>query len=49
MGSGSKFSVQFSKGFGIGLYIDTFPHTLSINISLICIHFYFGFGKGYDE
>jgi hypothetical protein len=49
MGSGDKFSVSVTDGFGLGIYIDRFPHSLSIQINLIKISIYIGFGKGYDE
>ena len=49
MGSGSKFSIDWIQGFGLGLYVSRFPHQLSINISLIKVGIYIGFGKGYDE
>lgn len=49
MGSGEKFSIDWLRGFGLGFYVNTFPHQLSININLIKIGIYFGFGKGYDE
>ena len=50
MGSGSRFKISSIEGFGIGIYVrSTFPHALSININLIKINIYIGFGKGYDE
>lgn len=49
MGAGSKFSIDTTDGIGLGFHISRFPHQLSININLICINIYFGFGKGYDE
>lgn len=49
MGAGPKFKISMIHGVGLGFYIDTFPHQLSINISLIKFNVYFGFGKGYDE
>jgi hypothetical protein len=49
MGSGDKFSIGWNRGFGIGFHVDKFPHQLSINIQLIKISIYIGFGKGYDE
>lgn len=49
MGSGPRFSISKMPGVGVGFYINRFPHELSINISLIIINIYIGFGKGYDE
>lgn len=49
MGSGPRFKISLTEGFGLGIYVDRFPHTVSINITLINIHIYIGFGKGYDE
>lgn len=50
MGSGSKFQIKFTRGsVGLGFFISRFPHQLSIDITLICISIYIGFGKGYDE
>lgn len=50
MGSGSKFQIGFTRGcVGLGLFIGRFPHRLSIDITLIFISIYIGFGKGYDE
>lgn len=49
MGSGSKFEINKLQGFGLGIYVDRFPHTVSINITLFIISIYIGFGKGYDE
>jgi hypothetical protein len=49
MGSPDKFSISIMRGWGCGFYVDTFPHQLSINISLIKINIYIGLGKGYDE
>jgi hypothetical protein len=49
MGAGPKFQINMIHGVSLGIYIDTFPHKLSITISLIKWNIYFGFGKGYDE
>jgi len=50
MGSGSKFQISFTRGsVGLGFFISRFPHQLSIDITLVCISIYIGFGKGYDE
>lgn len=49
MGSGDKFSIGFTKGFGLAIYVDRFPHEVSINLLIGCINVYLGFGKGYDE
>lgn len=52
MGSGEKFKCEWlggHHGVGLGIWIDTFPHQLSINITLIKLRIYIGFGKGYDE
>jgi hypothetical protein len=49
MGSGDKFTVSISEGVGFGIFFNTFPHQLSIHITLIKINIYMGFGKGYDE
>lgn len=49
MGSGARFSINKMQGYAVGIYIDNFPHRLSISIQLIKWNIYFGFGKGYDE
>jgi hypothetical protein len=50
MGSGDKFSIEWMKeGFGLGVYFSQFPHTVSVNITLIKLRIYLGFGRGYDE
>jgi len=49
MGSGSKFSISLVRGFGLAVYVDKFPHELSVNILVACWNIYLGFGKGYDE
>lgn len=49
MGSGPRFKITALEGFGIGLYVNRFPHALSINVNLLVINIYIGFGKGYDE
>jgi hypothetical protein len=49
MGSGDKFSIDIMEGWGFGIFFNTFPHQLSVHISLIKINIYMGFGKGYDE
>jgi hypothetical protein len=51
MGSGDKFKIGWMHGFGFGLgvHVDRFPHQLSINIILLKVSIYIGFGKGYDE
>lgn len=49
MGSGDKFSIHWMQGIGFGFHIDRFPHQVSININLIKVSIYIGFGKGYDE
>jgi hypothetical protein len=49
MGSGPRFQISRIDGFGLGIYVGRFPHSISININLIMINVYIGFGKGYDE
>ena len=49
MGSGDKFEINFVKGFGFAVFVDRFPHELSLNILLGCFNIYIGIGKGYDE
>lgn len=50
MGSGSRFEISaLDSGFGLGFYVSRFPHSLSINITVIAVNIYIGFGKGYDE
>lgn len=49
MGSGDKFSVYFVRGFGLAVYVDRFPHAVSITLLVGCFNVYLGFGKGYDE
>jgi len=49
MGAGDKFSISIVKGFGLAIFVDKFPHELSITIMLGWFMIYLGFGKGYDE
>jgi hypothetical protein len=49
MGSGDKFKISIFKGFGLAIFVDTFPHALSINLIIGWFSIYMGFGKGYDE
>jgi hypothetical protein len=51
MGSGEKFQIDWwTKGsIGLGIWISNFPHELSIQITLLKVSIYMGFGKGYDE
>ena len=49
MGSGDKFSVSVTKGFGFAVFVDRWPHQLSLTIMVACVMIYIGFGKGYDE
>jgi len=49
MGSGEKFSISWTEGVGLGFYVNSFPHQISINITLLKAHIYLGIGKGYDE
>lgn len=49
MGAGDKFQWNIIKGFGLSIYVDRFPHDLSITLLIGCISIYLGFGKGYDE
>jgi hypothetical protein len=49
MGSGDKFSISIFKGFGLAIFVDKFPHALSIVLTIACFQIYLGFGKGYDE
>ena len=49
MGAGPKFSINKMEGIALGIYIDRFPHQLSISFQIIKWNIYFGFGKGYDE
>lgn len=49
MGSGDKFSIDIVKGIGLAVYVDKFPHELSITLLIGCFQIYMGFGKGYDE
>jgi hypothetical protein len=50
MGSGERFYVNWRrKGIGLGIYINHFPHQLSIGIQFLTVFIYMGFGKGYDE
>jgi hypothetical protein len=49
MGSGDKFSISIVKGFGLSIFVDTFPHALSIRLMVGWFIIYMGFGKGYDE
>jgi hypothetical protein len=49
MGSGSRFEISLAKGLGLAIYVDRFPHALSINLLIGFVNIYIGFGKGYDE
>lgn len=49
MGAGDKFSISCIQGVGLGVHFSNFPHQLSININLLKVNIYLGFGKGYDE
>jgi hypothetical protein len=49
MGSGERFSISATKGFGLACYVDRFPHALSITLLVGFFVIYVGFGKGYDE
>ena len=49
MGSGSRFGISITKGFGLAVYVDRFPHALSITLLIGFVNIYLGFGKGYDE
>ena len=49
MGSGSKFEIGLFRGIGLAVFVDTFPHALSIRVIIACISIYIGIGKGYDE
>jgi hypothetical protein len=51
MGSGSKFRCYSDYSFfALGLQVvPKGEHALSVHINLAFWHFYFGFGKGYDE
>jgi hypothetical protein len=50
MGAGDKFYITWRRnGIGFGIYINRFPHQLSISIQFLTMFMYMGFGKGYDE
>lgn len=49
MGSGSHFQAYILQGWGLGVYLDKFPHKHSLTINIIKFGIYIGFGKGYDE
>lgn len=49
MGAGDKFSIGIVKGFGLAVFVDRFPHELSITLIVGWFQIYLGFGKGYDE
>jgi hypothetical protein len=49
MGSGSRFKVRSCPGFGLGVYIDTFPFAFSVNITLVVFNITIGLGKAYDD
>jgi hypothetical protein len=49
MGSGPRFEIGVTRGFGLAVYVDRFPHALSITLLIGCVNIYLGFGKGYDE
>ena len=49
MGSGSRFKVYRSGGFGLGLFVAAFPFALTISIDFAIWHVQIGFGKGYDH
>lgn len=49
MGSGNKFSVWRSDGFGLGLNVSRFPFALTVSVHLLLWGVSIGFGKGYDD
>lgn len=49
MGSGPRFSISTTKGFGLAVYFDRFLHELSFTVLIGFFTVYIGFGKGYDE
>jgi hypothetical protein len=49
MGSGDRFTLSRSEGFGLGLFVCRFPFALTINVSFLLWHLSAGFGKGYDQ
>jgi hypothetical protein len=49
MGSGPRFSISTTKGLGLAVYFDRFPHEVSINLLIGFFTVYIGFGKGYDN
>lgn len=49
MGSGRRFGISTTKGFGLAVYFDRYPHEVSISLLIAFVTVYIGFGKGYDE
>jgi hypothetical protein len=49
MGSGNKFTVWKSEGFGLGFNVSRFPFALTFNLHFLMWGVSLGFGKGYDE
>jgi hypothetical protein len=49
MGSGDKFKVWRSDGFGLGFNVSRFPFALTFNVHVLLWGISLGFGKGYDE
>ena len=49
MGSGSRFKISKHEGVGLGVYIDTFPFSVTVNVSVLFWTISLGFGKAYDE
>lgn len=49
MGSGKKFEVYQSEGYGLGIHFMKFPFQYTLFLELICITVRIGFGKGYNE
>lgn len=49
MGSGDRFTLDITSGFGFGIYVSRWPFALSIDVQITWLHLSLGFGKGYDE
>ena len=44
-----KFHVGFAHGFGLAVYVDTYPSELAVTVMIACFNFYFEFGKAWYE
>jgi hypothetical protein len=49
MGAPDRLDFYFTKFFGFGIGVDTFPYAISISIVIPFVTFTIGLGKPYTE